>query len=306
MNWSHGVLLALAIACACETTSPATEPSLLADPTPDLPVVSETPPPTTIPLPPAPPNVTALNRRRVELLAAGKLEEAARVCETWISKPTNEARAEGHKCLANVLVKKAKDTGSRVMISDRTARLTVGGMAAPPRFSGPELARAIDQLDEASTLAPSDLSIHQGRLFLCMASGDYTRAVESLEASLNQYEGATARTWLEYMPSFPPSAAEQASAFAELIVKANPDSSQALVELGAWQLERDEIEKAKTSLQKAISIAPKNALAHWRMGEALEKDGDRKRARAAFRKSLSLRGPLAEERREAYKRFDDR
>jgi len=189
------------------------------------------------------------------------------------------------------------------MVSTSRQRIAVGGMAGPPRLSGKEIVLAVDELDKAAELHPADRSIHEGRLFLCLASGQFERGVASLELSVTQHEDAGADTWLQYMGSFPRSAAEQAVAFASIIVRAHPKSTEALVTLGGWQAVAGETAKARDSLTKAIAASATDAMAHWRMGELLEQEGDRKGASRAFRRSLSLDGPFAEERQAVYDDF---
>lgn len=256
--------------------------------------------PEALPPPPTPPDVSQLNAGRIELLQAGKVADANRLCRTWMTKKDNEAKAEAHKCLANVLVHQAEKHPAPVMISTGRQRVGVGGMAGPPRLSGKEVALAIDQLDEAASLNPTDRSVHEGRLFLCTVSGQFKRAVVSLELSLEQHGGADAEVWLQYMDSFTRSAAPQAVAFSEVIVQAYPKSTSALVTLGGWQAVAGQLESARKSLANAIASTPTDAMAHWRMGELLELEGDHDGAMAAFRKSLALKGAWAEERQEIF------
>ena len=69
----------------------------------------------------------------------------------------------------------------------RLGQFVTGVTAAEPRLSGVEIAQAIDELDLAAALNPGDLSIHQTRLLLALGSGDYGRAVTSLDASLQAH-----------------------------------------------------------------------------------------------------------------------
>lgn len=297
---------------ACDRSStvapPAeAEPTAVAEsPKPSEPEAPEEPP-ASEPLPPAPPDVQQLAVRRVELLAEGKVAEATNTCRSWLAKPEDDAKAEAHKCLTNVLVDQAAHSpASGVTVSSGAHRLAVGGLAGPRRFSTEEIAPAIDHLDTAAELNPADLSIHEGRLFLCVASGAYERAVTSLALSAKQYAGAEPETWLQYMVNFPRSASTEATAFAAIVVRDHPESTRALVILGGWQTVAGQTEKARASLTKAVAASPRNAMAHWRLGELLEQEGDRAASSAAFRKSLGLDGPLAEERKEAYEAFKKR
>ena len=114
---------------------------------------------------------------RQRLAASGQLDAAEALCARWIDCGNAVARAEGYKCSANVLVARGKDVGDTLMIpSDYVQRLAVGGMASTATVFGP-IDSPIAQLDHAAQLDPSQLSIHQGRLFLAVASGDYARAV---------------------------------------------------------------------------------------------------------------------------------
>ena len=176
-------------------------------------------------------------------------------------------------------------------------------MAPRPRFSGESIARAIAQLDHAAQLDPSQLSIHQGRLFLAVASGDYARAVVSLALSLKGYPDASADTWLEYVGSFPTAAATHAVAYTKLLVARYPTEASVHVDHGAWLGAAGRREEARLALQAALAIDQRNAMAHWRLGEVLESLGDNERADQHYSRSLALGGDLSEERTSAYHRF---
>jgi hypothetical protein len=102
-----------------------------------------------------------LNEERRRLIAARDHDGADKLCAALLQRNNPIARAEGHKCSANVLVDRAVDNGGDVMISAAAQRLTVGGVASPPRFSGEAMPKAIEQLDQAVLLTPADVSIHR-------------------------------------------------------------------------------------------------------------------------------------------------
>lgn len=251
----------------------------------------------------SPTTVAELETRRKWLVGRGRLGDAETLCRTWLSKEKASDRAEAHKCLANVFVARAKNGASGLMIAENGQRLAVGGLARPPRLSGRAATAAIDHLDEAAALHADDLSIHQGRLFLCFAAGEYGRAVSSLKASLAEHAGAEADVWLAYSSHFPTRRVEHAVAYATALTEAYPDSGKAQAQLGAWQAVAGDADAAKANLTAAAAALPEDAMAHWRLGEVLEAEGDRKGAATAYQRSLSLSGPFAEERAAAYERF---
>ena len=242
-------------------------------------------------------DVTAFNEERQRLIAKNELDAADRICQSWIERRNVLAQAEGYKCSANVFVSRAQDAGDPEMVSTARQRLAVGATAAEPRFSGPAIEQAIDQLDQAAALNPADLSIHQGRLFLVLGSGDYARAAVCLDASLRGLPNAPASTWLAYLNSFPRARASEAVEFARLLAEHYPQEADAHVALGAWLDVTGNEKEAREHLQQALKLDPNNAMAHWRLGEVLEQFNDAEAARKEYRLSAKRDGELAEERR---------
>jgi tetratricopeptide (TPR) repeat protein len=200
-----------------------------------------------------------------------------------------------------VLVRSATDSGEAVAVSTAAQRLATGATAPEPRFSGAAIGQAIDQLDLAAALNPADLSIHQGRLFLALGSGDYGRAVKSLEASLRSHPQAPPEVWLEYLASFPRSKANHAAVFARLLVAQYPSHADAHVAVAAWLDVTGNEREAKQHLEQALALEPQNPMAHWRMGEVLEQFNDSEGARERYKASVAIDGELAEERRSEYR-----
>jgi tetratricopeptide (TPR) repeat protein len=277
------------------------EPPVPAAPPPIAPPVQA--PAEPVEEPPSQAELGELNDERRRLIAAGDLDGADKLCAGLLQRDNPIARAEGHKCSANVLVGRAVDNGGGVMISDAAQRLTVGGVASPPRFAGESMPKAIAQLDQAALLTPADVSIHQGRLFLAFTSGDYKRAASSLELSLKQHPEAPSTTWLEYVDNFPTAQATPAIAYLRMLAAKYPNEGPVLTELGAWLTAANQTGEAKPILLKALALDDTNVLAQWRMGENLEAANDRKGAIAHYEKSLALGGPLLEERQIAYEIF---
>ncbi|MCA9580340.1 MAG: tetratricopeptide repeat protein [Myxococcales bacterium] len=139
-----------------------------------------------------------------------------------------------------------------------------------------------------------------------MASGDYKRAVASLERSIASQGTVPDGEWLAYMDQFPRDASTQAVEFAGLILKHYPTSGEARTRLGARQGVLKKYAEAKLTLEKTIDLGLDDAMTHWRLGEVFEQTGDTKRAAASYKKSLELEGDLPEERTAAYGRFMDR
>jgi tetratricopeptide (TPR) repeat protein len=247
-------------------------------------------------------DIAAFTEERDRLLAKDARVEVEKICRSWIERQNPIARAEGHKCWANVLVHRAADSGEAVMVSSPGQRLAVGALVPEPRFVAAEIAPALDELDRAAAAHPADLSIHQGRLFLALGSGDFGRAVKSLTASLQAHPQAPPETWLVYMASFPRAKAHHAAVFARALVDKYPDSAPVRVALGAWLDLTGNEREAKQHLEHALQLDASNPMAHWRLGEVLEQRGANESAREHYKASVALDGELAEERRSEYAR----
>lgn len=247
-------------------------------------------------------DIEAFTEERDRLLAKDARVEVEKICRSWIERQNPIARAEGHKCWANVLVHRAADSGEAVMVSSPGQRLAVGALVPEPRFVAAEIAPALDELDRAAAFHPADLSIHQGRLFLALGSGDYGRAVKSLQASLQAHPQAPPEAWLVYMASFPRAKAHHAAVFARALATTYPQSAAVRVALGAWLDLTGNEREAKQHLEQALALEPNNPMAHWRLGEVLEQQGQNERAREHYKASVELDGELVEERRSEYTR----
>jgi Flp pilus assembly protein TadD len=252
--------------------------------------------------PPSAADIGAFNGERQRLVEKNAFEDADRICRSWIERRNPVAQAEGHKCAANMFVRRAQDSGEALQVSSAAQRLAIGGTAAEPRFSGPAIVQAIDQLDLAAARNPADLSIHEGRLFLALGSGEYARAVSSLDSSLRGHPRAPASTWLAYVHRFPRARAAHAVSFARLLVAHYPQDASVHVALGAWLDVTGDEKEAKQQLQRALELEPKHAMALWRLGEVTEQFNDAEGARKRYLASVKLDGELAEERRSEYAR----
>jgi tetratricopeptide (TPR) repeat protein len=199
-------------------------------------------------------------------------------------------------------VRSAQDSGAVEVVSTAAQRIATGGAAAEPRFAGAEISRAIDQLDRAAAINPADLSIHQRRLFLALGSGDYGRAIESLEASLRAHTQTPPEVWLQHLGGFPRAKANHAAVFARAIVTKYPDNASAHVALGAWLDVTGHDKEAKYHLERALALDSTHAMAHWRLAEVLEQSSDSDGAREHYKASIALDGELTDERREEYQR----
>lgn len=75
----------------------------------------------------------------------------------------------------------------------------------------------------------------------------------------------------------------------QAIVAASPREAWALVYLGWVLAEARQNERAVSLWQQAVAVEPENAVAHWLLGQALQRKGQRGRAATALRTALSLR-----------------
>ena len=216
------------------------------------------------------------------LIGAERIDEARELCSGWLGSKDATHQAQAHKCLANV-----EGASARTIMLEGD---DVGGGRMRPGFAGEAVDRALGHLDAAIRLAPADLSIHQGRLHLLMASGQFMRTAEALTDSLKSYTGQDAlEAWLDYTPRFFQARKFRAGlGFTKVLEGHYPDEHRIVANIGGFLLALQENEEALRYGEKAVEMHPKDPINNWNLGLMYEYAARIEDADKQFRKSFSL------------------
>jgi tetratricopeptide (TPR) repeat protein len=219
----------------------------------------------------------------VPLVQAKEFAKARALCEGWLASGDDAAKAEGHKCLANV------ELGAHGEHATRLGGDAGGGFVGAGYDEEPAL-RALEHLDAAVRLAPGDLSIHQGRLHVLVLAAMYDRMVSALEESDRLYGGKDGLdAWIAVSADlFNRRALKAAEGFLLALEKRHPGDHRIAGNLSAVyaMLQRDP--EALAWARKAVKAAPDDPIDNWNLGRILDYMGRVAEADPAYRKALGL------------------
>ena len=232
-------------------------------------------------------DVDGLVAARRRLVDARRFDEALALCRSWLPKTAATDRAEAHKCVANVYVAQTTRRDVSVFISPAADLLFQGAPAAGPVFEPPMVTKALDELDLAHRLVPSDLSIHQGRMYLALRSQDFDRAVRYLSEALSARPNDPLATWLEYLPNFKVKGPESGARYIRLLQQKYGDQ-QLLPLLGIYLVLAGKAQEAIGPLEAAVANDGADPRPHWLLGRALEDSGQLEAADREYVKSIAL------------------
>jgi tetratricopeptide (TPR) repeat protein len=148
--------------------------------------------------------------------------------------------------------------------------------------------RAIADYDQALTLMPTNVTLHNERGFAWLSKGDNERALADFEASIgldptkpNPYLGhGTAEVNLRHF--------ELAIKDFDEVIRLDPKSADAYNNRGYAYLRAGQPDRAIADLDKAIELDPRAAPPHGVRGLAYDSKGDFDRAIADYDQALSL------------------
>lgn len=217
------------------------------------------------------------------LVDAGDLEGARALCSRWLQGPGQRARAEAHKCLANVVLADAGALRLEGGADDGSGRIEAGFAAEPA-------AQALEHLNRALELTPQDLSLHQGRLHVLMTAGRYHETAAALRDSVERYAGADAlEAWLAYSPRFHEAGRyRDGIRFLEVIERRYPDDHRIPANLGAFYALLEEDAKALPYARRAVELRPGDPINNWNLGRLYDYMGEIEAADRYYRKAMKL------------------
>ena len=126
---------------------------------------------------------------------------------------------------------------------------------------------AVAHLNEALQLAPTDLSLHQGRLAIWIRAGRYTQADSALAKSLRLLQPTTdVELWLPYgARMFYADQYDAALQYMTTLSRFYPDDHRVVANIGAMltMLERDE--EALPYVERAVELNPEDPINNWNL-----------------------------------------
>lgn len=199
-----------------------------------------------------------------ELLRQNKCAQAEKVCTKLAASNALSEEVEGLKCLSNVSL--CGESTMAIMANDR------GGGSLRPSYKPEAVDKAIAYLNRALKLAPQDLSIHQGRLYLLEISYRYEDMTKALDESCQVYKGPDALSaWIAYTYELSDEGQLNGTVgLLKVLERHYPASHEVLGNMGAvlFLLKKDE--EALPYLQKAVELAPNDPIDTWNLGRAYD------------------------------------
>lgn len=209
-------------------------------------------------------------------------KKARALCQTFATSKVVAQQVEAEKCLANVELVGAsalrieKGQGDQAEIYDE--------------FIPAAIDASLAHLNRALQLAPSDLSIHQGRLHVLEISRRYADMAKALDDSCTTYRGKEVPdAWLDYVAElFNSGAFEPALNLSRVLDRHYPDNPSIIGNIGALLsvLKRDN--ESIPYLQRSVVMAPKDAINAWNLGRAYDFTGEDGLADHWYQTGISL------------------
>lgn len=217
-----------------------------------------------------------------KLIEGKRNKEARTLCTAWLDSKDTTRRAEAHKCLANVVL-----SGTDIAILEAD---DAGGGIMRGGYKKENVDEALAHLEQALTLAPQDLSIHQGRLHLLEVSMRYSEMAKALDESCRIYAGPDAlQDWIAYPAElFDDNQFRASISLLNVLDQHFPDNHEVLGNLGAAYSMLKEDDKAIGYLKKAVELAPSDPIDTWNLGRVYDYMGKIKLADDWYQKSLAL------------------
>lgn len=216
------------------------------------------------------------------LVRAGDFAKARTNCEGWLKSADDRAKAEAHKCLANVELGEVQHK-LRIEGNGR------GGGSIGSGFDEEPALRAVAHLDAAVLLAPQDLSIHQGRLHVLEQASLYERMITAMEQSIGLYKGPDALTaWIAYPARLVRDQPKPAEALLLLLDKHYPGDHRIAGNLAALYAMAERDEEALAWAKKAVAAAPNDPIDNWNLARIYDYTGKLDLADASYQKALTL------------------
>ncbi len=223
-----------------------------------------------------------LTRAWQSLLDAGKTAEARTLCTAAIRADERSAIIDGYKCLANVALRE----GQRIAISSNE----IGGGTIGTGHIDKSVDEAIKHLNAGLEIAPQDLSIHQGRLWVLMNAKRYDAMIAALRQSISIYKGSDAtEAWIGYSADlFNDGEMSAAIRVLKVLEEIYPRDHRVHGNLsGAYAMLKNDTAGLKHA-RLAVELAPMDPINTWNLGRILEYMGQYMEAEKHYGNSLKF------------------
>lgn len=217
-----------------------------------------------------------------KLIDDHQCEAAKSLCTKFADSANIAEQAEAQKCLANVA------------LCGHDAIQLEGDDAGGGNMHGSYTPEAIDQalvhLHLGIKLAPQDLSIHKGRLYLLEISGRYNEMIKALDESCSLYKGKDAPdTWLPYAPEIADLGHfEVGLELMKVLDRHYPNTPDIVANIGGFLLMMKKPADAIPYLQQSVQLSPQDSLNAWDLARAYDYTDQIELAEKWYQKALSL------------------
>lgn len=217
-----------------------------------------------------------------KLIDKRQCEAAKSLCTKFVNSANITEQAEAQKCLANAA------------LCGHDAVQLEGDDAGGGNLHGSYAPEAIDEalvhLNLGIKIAPQDLSIHNGRLYLLEISGRYDEMVKALDESCAIYKGKDALdTWLGYAPEIADLGHfEVGLELMKVLDRHYPNTPDIVANIGGFLLMTKKPADAIPYLQQSVQLSPQDSLNAWDLGRAYDYTDQIQLAEKWYQKALSL------------------
>lgn len=217
-----------------------------------------------------------------KLIDSRQCEAAKGLCTKFVDSANITDQAEAQKCLSNV----ALCGHDLIQLEGDDA----GGGNLHGSYSPEAVDEALLHLNLGIKLAPQDLSIHKGRLYLLEISGRYDDMIKALDESCGIYKGNDAPdTWLGYAPEIADLGHfEVGLELMKVLDRHYPNTPDIVANIGGFLLMMKKPADAIPYLQHSVQLSPQDSLNAWDLGRAYDYTDQIGLAEKWYQKALSL------------------
>ncbi len=226
-----------------------------------------------------------LKAKWVPLFQNGKIKQARQLCQAALRASDTATQVEAQKCLANIDL-----DGQDVICLEGNDQK--GGMIHGC-FLPKAAKRALAHLNAALKLAPQDLTLHNGRLYILKRAQLYNAMAKALARSCTIYSGPHALSnWIQYPNQFFEDRQFRLSLLLlNVLEKKYPNSHRIEGNIGAAYEMLGEDQKGLPHIQRAVALAPADPIDNWNLARAYDYLNQIQLARIQYPKALSLEKP---------------
>jgi tetratricopeptide (TPR) repeat protein len=218
-----------------------------------------------------------------KLLDENHKEEARKLCEAAAKSSVVADEVEAEKCLANVAL-----CGNSVVSLQKDDEGDGGSLSSS--YTSEAADEALTHLNRGITLAPQDLSIHQGRLHILEATNRYDEMAKALDESASIYKGKDAPdVWIVYTAElFHLGRLRADIQLLKILDRHFPNNHEIIGNLGGvYSMLKDDA-NAVPYLRRAVALSPNDPVDNWNLARELDYSGDIAEADAQYQKALSM------------------